>query len=186
MPGVFDHQLSAANRLHANYEHERGISNVVGHGLTLRSEQDGYHASFKIHETPTGATALELLRDGALPGVSLEAYPVKSTRTADGIVQRVKANLRGIAFCRQPAFAGAQVLAVREQPVVFDEDLLPIDIDPELVASCRRLGMRIPQRYEAHPDETGTPEESGTPEVGTRPTDETTTSEGEDHGGNPE
>ena len=78
MPGVFDHQLNAANRLHANYEHERGITNVVGHGLALRSESDGYHASFKIHDTNAGATALELIRDGALPGVSLEAHPAKA------------------------------------------------------------------------------------------------------------
>lgn len=182
MPGVFDHQLSAANRLHANYEHERGIGNVVGHGLTLRSEADGYHASFTIHDTPTGATALELLRAGSLPGVSLEARAAKSIRTAAGVVQRVKAHLHGIAFCRNPAFVGAQVLAVRNQDevedeVTFDEALLPVAPDPELIARCRRLGIRLPQRYEAHPAES-TPPNGGTLEDGTRPkTDQNTSSE---------
>jgi HK97 family phage prohead protease len=176
MPGVFDHQLSAANRLHANYEHEKGIGNVVGHGLTLRSEADGYHGSFKIHKTPNGETALELLRDGALPSVSLEAYAVKSTPTASGVVQRVKANLRGIAFCREGAFAGAKVLAVRSA-IELDEELLPVAPDPETVERCRRLGIRLPQRYEAHPDETDTPSEEGTSEDGTRPeTEDTPTS----------
>lgn len=181
MPGAFDHQLTAANRLHANYEHERGIVNVVGHGIALRSEPDGYHASFKIHDTNGGATALELIRDGALPGVSLEARPVKSVRTTGGIVQRVKAHLRGIAFCREGAFAGAQVLAIRHPPedeVIFDEALLPVELDPELVARCRRLGIKLPQRYEAHPDEDGHPDDVGTPEDGTRqPTGNTPSSE---------
>lgn len=172
MPGVFDHQLNAASRLHANYEHERGVTNVVGHGLALRSEEDGYHASFTIHETQSGATALELIRGGALPGVSLEAHLVKSVRTASGVMQRVKANLRGIAFCRQGAFEGARVLAVREEvvdEVVFEEALLPVVPDPEMIERCRRLGISLPQRYEAHPEAPDTPSEEGTSENGTRP-----------------
>lgn len=182
MPGVFDHQLNAANRLHANYEHERGVVNVVGHGLTLRSASDGYHASFTIHETHGGATALELLRGGALPQVSLEARAVRSTRSAAGVIQRVKAHLLGIAFCREGAFQGAQVLAVRsqddEEETIIDESLMPVDIDPELIERCRRLGIAIPQRYEAHPAETDTPDdESGTSEDGTRQETEATTSE---------
>jgi HK97 family phage prohead protease len=172
MPGVFDHQLTAANRIHAKYGHSESVLNVVGHGLTLRSEPgDGYHVSTKIHQTPQGDTALELLRDGALPCVSLEARPVKNQRTAAGVVQRVKAHLSGFAFCQQGAFAGAQVLAIREaQETTIDEALLPVEMDPEMIERCRRLGIKLPQRYEAHPDETDTPAESGTPEDGTRPT----------------
>jgi HK97 family phage prohead protease len=172
MPGVFDHQLTAANRIHAKYGHSESVLNVVGHGLTLRSEPgDGYHVSTKIHQTPQGDTALELLRDGALPCVSLEARPVKNQRTTAGVVQRVKAHLSGFAFCQQGAFAGAQVLAIREaQETTIDEALLPVEMDPEMIERCRRLGIKLPQRYEAHPDETDTPAESGTPEDGTRPT----------------
>jgi HK97 family phage prohead protease len=169
MPGAFDHQVKAANRLHANYEHRRDITSVVGHGLSLRAQPDGYHATFTIHETNAGETALALLRGGALPSVSLEAEPVKSTRSAAGVVQRVKANLKGIAFCREGAFAGAQVLAVRQPPhEIVDEALLPVDMDPELVERCRRLGIKLPHRYQAHPDDTGTPAETGTPVDGTR------------------
>lgn len=182
MPGVFDHQTNAANRLHANYEHERGISGVVGHGLALRAERDGYHASFKIHETNGGETALELLRDGALPGVSLEARPVKSVRSAAGVVQRVKANLRGIAFCREGAFAGAQVLAVRTPPhQIVDEELMPVDMDPELVERLRAQGFALPDRYtKAHPDETDTPADAGTSDDGTRQPEATTSSKEQD------
>jgi len=187
MPGCFDHQLNAASRVHAKYGHSEHVVDVVGHGISLRAEPgDGYHISTKIHQTLQGDTALELLRDGALPCVSLEAVPVKTVRTAQGVKQRVKAHLEGFAFCRQGAFAGAQVLAIREEvvdEVVVDAALMPVDMDPELVERCRRLGIALPQRYEAHPANAGTPDESGTPGDGTRRTEETTdTSEDRSHG----
>jgi HK97 family phage prohead protease len=171
LPGVFDHQLTAANRIHAKYGHSESVLDVVGHAMTLRSEDDGYHVSAKIHQTVQGETALELLRDGALPCVSLEARPVRTQRTEGGVVQRVKAHLSGFAFCRQGAFAGAQVLAIREAPeTTIDEEFLPSNLDPEVVERCRRLGIKLPQRYSAHPAETDTPTDVGTSDDGTRPT----------------
>lgn len=170
MPGVFDHQLNAANRIHAKYGHSDSVVDVVGHGLSLRSVAgDGYHITTTIHETIQGETALELLRGGALPAVSLEARPVKSVRSAGGVVQRMKANLSSFAFCRVGAFAGAQVLAMREQPeTLVDEALLPVDMDPDLVERCRQAGMQLPQRYQAQPAETDTPASAGTSGDGTR------------------
>lgn len=175
LPGVFDHQLNAANRIHAKYGHSQTVVDVVGHGIALRSSPgDGYHVTTKIHQTIQGETALELLRDGALPCVSLEARPVRNTRTAAGVVQRVKAHLSGFAFCRQGAYAGAQVLAIREgdaEPVTtFDEEMLPVAFDPELIERCRRLGIRLPQRYKGHPETPDTPADAGTSESGTAQT----------------
>jgi HK97 family phage prohead protease len=165
-PGAFDHQLSAANRILANCEHERGISGVVGHGIALVSRQDGLYGSFKIHETPVGETALTLIREGVFNSVSLEAVPRKAVRTVDGVIRRTKADLRGVSFSRFGAYASAKVLAVREQAdSLVDEALLPVDIDPELVERCRRLGISLPQRYEAHPATTDTPAEAGTSEA---------------------
>jgi HK97 family phage prohead protease len=175
LPGVFDHQVGAANRVHARYGHSPHAIDVVGHGIELRSvDGDGYHISAKIHQTPAGDTTLELLRDGALPSVSLEARPVRSVRSKTGVVQRVKANLNGFAFCQQGAFAGAQVLAIREErDIVVDEEMLAVDLDPELVERCRRLGIQLPQRYQAHPDESDTPaDDAGTSEAGTRPSED--------------
>lgn len=168
MPGVFDHQVNAANRVLANFEHQTGIAGVVGHGLKLRESGDGFHGSFKLHDTADGDKALMLVREGVLGGVSLEAVPVKNVRTRTGVVQRVKAHLKAVALCREPAFAGAKVLAVREANPFLDEEFLPVDINPELVERCRRLGIRLPQRLQAHPDQTGTPDNTGTPDDGTR------------------
>lgn len=168
LPGVFDHQLTAPNRIHAKYGHSESLLDVVGHGISMRGVPgDGYHISTKIHQTVQGETALELLRDGALPCVSLEARNVKAVRTNAGVIQRVKANLSGFAFCRQGAFAGARVLAIREQnlneDVVLDADILPVALDPELVARCERLGIELPAGLKAHPADPGTPAEADTP-----------------------
>ena len=132
--GCFDDQLVAGHRLKVllNFEHGPGISNVIGKGVALRSQPDGLHGSFRVLETQDGDKALALVRDGILDGVSLEAYAKKTIRTAEGVVRRVKAHLHNVALCRQPAFADALVLAVREE-VIFDEEFLLPDIDPELV-----------------------------------------------------
>jgi HK97 family phage prohead protease len=172
LPGCFDDQLVAGHRLKVllNFEHHEGITNVIGKGVELRSEPDGLHGSFEVLDTPAGDTALALVTSGILDGVSLEAYPKKSVRSAAGVVQRVKAHLDTVALCRRPAFADARVLAVRQEPeVVFDEELLPTEMDPEIVERCRRLGLPLPQRYEAHP-ENEHPDTVGTLENGTRQT----------------
>lgn len=173
MPGAFDHQLNAAHRVVANFEHQPGIGGIVGKGVALRSQPDGFHGSFRILDGPDGDKTLQLIREDVLDGVSLEARPVKTVRSHDGVMQRVKANLVAVAFTRFAAFSGARVLAVREEAdVVIDEALLPIEMDPELVERCRRLGLELPQRYRAQPAETDTPAEAGTSEDGTRQTDD--------------
>ena len=172
MPGLYDKQLRAANRILLNFEHQPGIGGVVGHGIDLERRPDGYHASFRIHENPDGDKTLNLVREGVLQGASVESYWLKSVRTAAGVVQRIKGHLEAVAICRQGAYPSAVMTGLRTveitDEIVFDEELLPVPIDPELLDRCRALGIRMPQRYKAHPAETGTPDESGTPDDGTR------------------
>jgi HK97 family phage prohead protease len=173
--GTFKHQLKAANRVLANGEHQEGIAGIVGHGIALREASDGLYGSFRIHDTPDGDKALVLINEGVWDGVSLEARLSKSQKTARGVIRRVKAHLEAIAFTRKGAFDSARVLAVREraaaaatlenEPEPIPDEYLPIDINPEVVERCRRLGLHLPERYQAHPDETDTPDdESGTSE----------------------
>lgn len=175
MPGWVNHQLNAANRVHANVEHEQGVNAKVGHGIALREEPDGTHGSFKLLETPAGETALQLIKAGSLDTVSFEAKFRKSVKTAAGVVQRVKADLVGVAFTRFGAYSGARVLGVREgdefADEIIDEEFLPVPLDPELVKRCQALGVALPDRYTAHPAETDTPAEAGTSADGTRQTD---------------
>jgi HK97 family phage prohead protease len=176
-PGCFDEQLVAGHRLKVllNFEHHKGIENVVGKGVALRSARDGLHGTFRALENEAGRTALELVNDGILDGVSLEAKPKKSVRTADGVVHRIRAHLVNVALCRSPAYSGARVLAVRTETII-DEDLLPVAIDPELAERLRARGVALPDRYKAHPAEPDTPAETGTSEDGTRQPAKTTSS----------
>jgi len=116
LPGVFDKQVKAANRVFVNVEHEQGFGGVVGRGQEFREDNDAFIGSVRVLSGPDGDKALELVNDGVLTGVSVEAIPLRSQRTPEGVVQRVKARLLNIALCRNPAFVDAQVLAVREAP----------------------------------------------------------------------
>lgn len=172
MPGLYDKQLKAANRVLLNFEHQQGLAGVVGHAIELRREPDGYHASFRIQETPDGDKALLLARDGVLAGASVESFWLKSVRSAGGVVQRVKAHLEAVAMCRQGAYPSAVLTGLRSDEfvdeILLDETFLPVSTNPELIERCRRLGIRMPQRHQAHPAETDTPASSGTSEDGTR------------------
>lgn len=155
-PGCFTHQLNAANRVLANFEHQDGLAGVVGHGTALIEREDGLYGSFKMHPGPDGDKALMLIQEGVLNSVSLEANNRRSIRDAAGVIRRVKANLRNVAFSRFGAYKNAVVLAVREPAVLIDEELLPYDLDPAIVERVRRLGVELPERYKAPLADTGT------------------------------
>lgn len=181
MPGLYDRQLRAANRIFLNFEHQPGLAGIVGHGVELSRRSDGYHASFRIHETPDGDKTLTLVREGVLRGASVESYWLKSVRSAAGVVQRVKAHLEAVAVCREGAYPSAVMTGLRTEElpdeIILDGALLPVELDPELLARCRALGIRVPQRFEAHPAETDTSAQTDTSEDGTRPEENRPTSE---------
>ena len=168
VPGAFSAQDKAAHRVLVNVEHDPSFVGVVGHGLTLREQSDGYYGSFTIHDTPEGNKALMLINQGVYDHISLEARPLKSIRTLDGVIQRVKAHLRNISLTRYGAYEGARVLAVREEEIEDEFVIESHNPDPELLERCRALGITLPQRYEAHPVETDTSAESDTSADGTR------------------
>lgn len=179
--GVFAHQGNAANRVLANVEHEEGIAGIVGHGLSLIEREDGFYGSFKMHDTPEGEKTLMLIKEGVFSGVSVEARPRKSQRTVDGLVRRVKADLVNIAFTRFHAYKRSGILAIREEAneiTLIDEALQPVEMKPELIERCRSLGIELPQRYQAHPEDSDTSADADTSD-GTRPSSETTESQEE-------
>ena len=113
MPGAFERQLYAAHRVLVNFEHQQGIQGTVGKGQELRDSDSALEGTFRMLNHSDADKALELVNEGVLTGVSIEAVPEKTVRE-DGVMRRVKARLVNIALCRFPAYAGAEVLAVRE------------------------------------------------------------------------
>ena len=175
VPGVFDHEIKAANRVLLDFEHDDRIEGVVGRGLSLESRSDGFHGAFRMLETAAGETALALVNEGVLAGASVECRFLRSRRTANGVVQRVKAKLMKVALCREPAYLGAVVMGVRtasvdeEEPVIeYAEELRPIPFNQELALRIAALGITIPDRLVADPSQTD-PSASADPSESTPP-----------------
>lgn len=136
LPGCFDKQLGAANRVDvlANWEHDSTIGGVIARGTELRDTGEALDGTFRMLSTQDADKALELINAGVASGVSLEAIPLKSERGEDGVMRRVKARLVNVALCRMPAFSGAKVLAVREGEPDPDEpapDPEPVPDEPD-------------------------------------------------------
>lgn len=113
LPGAFENQTRAANRVLLNFEHEPGLGGVVGHGTDLVERDDALYGTFRVLDGPDGDKTLQLVNEGMLTGISLEAVALRSVKRGS-IVQRVRAHLDKVSLCRFPAFKEAQVLAVRE------------------------------------------------------------------------
>ncbi len=154
MPGVFERQMNAAHRVRLRTDHaaidesgerKSGVSGVVGRGVSLQETNGGVEAEFRFLNTPDADTALELVREGGYDGVSAEFAPIRSVRSQDGILQRVKAHLDSVALAVGPAYSKAEILALREQPVIVDEALLPTPPNLELLERCADLGVELPE-----------------------------------------
>lgn len=146
MPGAFDKQLSAPNRVDVlvNFEHQQGIGGVVARGTELRDTGVALDMTARMLSVSDADKALELVNEGVVGGVSLEAIPLKSERGKDGVVRRVAARLINVALCRSPAYPDAAVLAVREMPPdeIVERVAMPEGMDsmPDGVKACTMNG----------------------------------------------
>jgi HK97 family phage prohead protease len=115
LPGAFERQTSAVNRVPVwlNFEHEQGLRGIVGHGAELVERDDALYGSFRVHQNSDGDKALQMVGDGVLTGISLEARPMRSRRLGD-VVERLRAHLEAVSLCRIGAYPEAVVMAVRQ------------------------------------------------------------------------
>ncbi len=152
--GAFKAQENVAHRIRLRAVHdpevlETGkraspVASVVGKGVSLRETDRGYEGEFRFLNTPEADTALELTREGGYDGVSAEFVALRSVRTKTGIMQRVKAHLDSVALALQPAYSGAEILALREG-VVEDEEMMVPPPDLDLLTRCADLGIALPE-----------------------------------------
>jgi HK97 family phage prohead protease len=96
----------------------------VGATTAVHERADGAYFTGKISRTQMGDEIIELINDGALPGVSVGAKPIRSRRTAQ-LVERVEAAIREISFTPFAALDGAEILALRSMTIQHEDD------DPE-------------------------------------------------------
>lgn len=124
-PGSFDGVEYRAQRIKVNRDHEYQRS--VGRAVTLYpSRTEGLVADLRIARTPLGDETLELAADGVLdasvgyaPMAGGESYTENRTRR-----RITRAFLGHIALTPEPAYEGAQVLAVRHWSGAVSEEQL--------------------------------------------------------------
>jgi HK97 family phage prohead protease len=154
--GAFKAQENAAHRIRLRAIHDEEVlatgkrgspmASVVGKGVSLREEDGGYEADFRFLNTPEADTALELTREGGYDGVSAEFIPIRTVRTKDGIMSRVKAHLDSVALALGPAYTGAEILALREgHQIVEDEEMMLPPVNQALLERCVKLGIDLPE-----------------------------------------
>lgn len=143
LPGAFDGIEGRPGRVTVNRDHDYartvGIARSFQPGL-----EKGLGASVRISGTPLGDEALELAADGAL-GVSI-GMAVKATdqRWSLNNTRRhiVKAFVDHIALVPNPAYVGADVLAVRSSGPQPAEELWTPPPTPHLDEVMARLQSR--------------------------------------------
>ena len=94
-------------------QHSSGV-NPIGRATVLREDPQGLYAELRISKTQAGDEALELIRDGALDGLSIGFQPVRESQDPrTGVVHRTEVRLHEISIVNWPAYDGARVAHVR-------------------------------------------------------------------------
>lgn len=148
LPGAFDGIEGRPGRVTVNRDHDYtrtvGITRAFQPGMA-----QGLGATVRISGTQLGDEALELAYDGAL-GVSVGmAVKQSDQRWSQNNTRRhiVKAFVDHIALVPNPAYVGADVLAVRSTaPQADDADLWIPPATPMLDAVLARLNARTAGR----------------------------------------
>src|ERR1041385_6816726 len=115
LPGAFTAQTRAAHRIKVflNYRHGQSLQDQIGHATKLEEREDGLYGALRVIDHPDGDKALALIREGVLDKLSIEFASPRS-RKVGGVIERIKAHLRGVALTPFGAYASAAVLAIRE------------------------------------------------------------------------
>jgi HK97 family phage prohead protease len=144
-PGAFSRQINAAHRVKVwlSTMHEQGLRGIVGHGEKLEDREDGVYATFRVHENQDGDKALQMVRDGLLPAMSVEFIDLQSVRR-NGFVERVRAHLDRVSLVQVGAYKGAEVLALREPPIELPRLApLPDSLAEDLAARGFKLNAEL-------------------------------------------
>jgi hypothetical protein len=138
LPGCFSRQLAASGTGHiklydAHDSRLRGQAHI-GKTEELRDAPDGLYGSWRIFDTPAGNTALTMVKEGEVTGLSIGFKPGEgggSRKASDGVIERLSGHLDHVALTSEPVYAEASVLAVRSSVL------------PRYQSARERLGMLI-------------------------------------------
>jgi phage head maturation protease len=100
----------------------RPVRRPMGRAIAFEERHDGAYATFRVSKTASGDEFLELANDQVVTGVSVELGRNQKVRTETRNGRRTSvvtdADLRAVAPTYHPAYASAQVLAMRAEQEV--------------------------------------------------------------------
>lgn len=110
-PGAFAKSLASGIKVKMLYQHDR--TEVIGVWTEIVEDQHGLRVKGKISNTARGREVMELLKDGAIEGLSIGFKYKDWERDGDALVIK-EAELREISIVTFPANEAAQIMAVKE------------------------------------------------------------------------
>jgi HK97 family phage prohead protease len=142
--GAFNHQLRAANRVRFAREHVDLGGVLIGAAKTMRDDAAGLYVELRASKTPEGDATLELIKDGALPHLSV-GYREGRNRRVPGTntVERVVAHLFEIAATMEGAFGDlAPIGGVRDASgTQLDGHAVGVEFCPECTHCTTPAGL---------------------------------------------
>lgn len=102
--GAFDHQLRAPGRIPYAREHLKLGGTLIGSTILMRNDALGLYWEGRVSKTAAGEETLELVKDGALPELSIGFRERQNGRLPGNIVERVKAEIFEVASVLEGAF----------------------------------------------------------------------------------
>lgn len=161
-PGSFIETLKrGAQRVKFLAQHDRG-SFPLGRAELLvddPAQYPGLYGEFRVSKTERGDEALELIRDGALDGLSVGFVPIRSDpsrESAGALVTRHEVKLNEVSSVSFPAYDGARVNAVRSDQVEEQVRAALADIlgaDADVLARLARAEMSTAEINDLPDDE---------------------------------
>jgi HK97 family phage prohead protease len=141
--GVFGQSIRRAQRTKRGWPlmYNHAVQNLpVGMVSMIHERNDGPWMTSKISRTTLGDDIVELIRDGAIPGVSINGRNIKSRRNQTGVIERMEVALDEISLTPFPALVGADELVLRSvTPSDQDDEVMLLtgkDMDEETLAEA--------------------------------------------------
>lgn len=119
--GSLARQSKAWHLVMLSFEHLPGFANTVGYGRKLEEADDGAYATFRLYERDA-AKAREMLVESH-KGLSLEFRALQDRLAADGVIERLRVHVEAVSMVADPAYIGAQVLAIRSNQLATAGDV---------------------------------------------------------------
>lgn len=116
MRGVFAQSIRRAERVKRGWPllYNHAVNALpIGAVAAVHERDDGAWMTSKISRTGLGDDIIELIKDGVLPGVSVNGRNIKSRRGPNGRIQRMEVALDEISLTPFPQLVGSDELVLR-------------------------------------------------------------------------